>query len=206
MKDSNSRHIFLVDDEEKVRQVFAETLEQEGLRTRCFGSPSECLEQLSSKQCDLLITDLRLPEMDGVQLLRRARVVAPWLPILVITGYGDIPTAVEAIKAGADDFIEKPLDKEGFVKRVKSLLPQNGRCKQLEGLLTKSEQRVLKLVIDGKTSKEIASQLSRSKRTVEVHRAHVMSKLNVDNLIDLAKRVAAMGLLDLESPTGVTRL
>lgn len=91
MKDSNSRHIFLVDDEEKVRQVFAETLEQEGLRTRCFASPSECLEQLPSKQCDLLITDLRLPEMDGVELLRHARVVAPWLPVLVITGYGDIP-------------------------------------------------------------------------------------------------------------------
>ena len=196
MMNRNGQHIFIVDDESKVLEVIGETLEQVGLNVSCFASATDCLEQLGSRKCDLLITDLRMPEMDGIQLLRLARLVTPFVPVLIVTGYGDIPTAIEAVKAGADDFIEKPLDKKGFVDKVKSMLGENGSRTDMPCVksLTLSESRVLKLVIDGKTNKEIANLLNRSKRTVEVHRARVMRKLGVDNVIDLVKRSAAMGL------------
>jgi two-component system response regulator FixJ len=194
MRSNNSQHIFFVDDELKVRQAVGETLEQLSARVTCFPCASDCLEQLGSQKCDLLITDLRMPEMDGIELLRRARLIAPWVPVLIITGYGDIPTAVGAIKAGAADFIEKPLDKKSFVQKVKSLLPENGNGKHLGEPLTQTEQKVLRLVLDGKSNKEIANLLNRSKRTVEVHRARVMRKLGADSLIDLVKRAAATGL------------
>ena len=145
MTNNNDRHIFFVDDELKVRQVVAETLEQLSARVTCFPCASDCIDQLSSQKCDLLITDLRLPEMNGIELLRRARLIAPWVPVLIITGYGDVPTAVEAIKTGAADFIEKPLDKKNFVRKVKSLLAENGNHKHLGEPLTQSERTVLKL-------------------------------------------------------------
>jgi len=193
---NDSRHIFFVDDELKVRQVVAETLEQLGARVTCFPCASDCIEQLSPQKCDLLITDLRLLEMDGIDLVRHVQRIAPYVPVLIVTGYGHIPTAVEAIKAGAADFIEKPLDKHSFVRKVKSLLPENGHHKHPGKSLTQSEERVLKLVLNGKSNREIAHLLSRSQRTIEVHRAHVMHKLGVESLIDLVKRAAVMGLIE----------
>ena len=101
-----------------------------------------------------------------------------------------------AIKAGAADFMKKPLDKESFVTKVKSLLPENGNHKHLGKPLTQSEDRVLRLVLNGKSNQEIASLLSRSRRTIEVHRANMMHKLGVDSLADLVKRAAVMGLME----------
>jgi FixJ family two-component response regulator len=196
MMNNNRRHIFFVDDELKVRQAVVETLEQLSVRVTCFPCASDCLDQLSCQKCDLLVTDLRLPEMDGIELLRRARLIAPWVPVLIITGYGDVPTAVEAIKAGAVDFVEKPLDKKSFVRKVESLLSENGNHKHLGKPLTQSERTVLRLVIDGKSNKEIADLLNRSKRTIEVHRAKVMRKLGAKSLVDLVKRAAVMRLVD----------
>ena len=197
MKNGNGRHVFFLDDEPNVRQVIAETLEQSRLAVTCFENAVDCLENLQSQRCDLLIADLRMPEMDGVELLRRARLIAPWVPVLIITGYGDVPTAVEAIKAGAADFIEKPLDKKSFVRKVKALLPWNGNHTHWDKPLTQSEERVLVLVLGGKSNKEIANLLNRSKRTIEVHRAHVMHKLGAESLVDLVKRAAAMRVVEL---------
>jgi two-component system response regulator FixJ len=191
---NDNRSIFFVEDELKVRQVVAETLSQLSARITCFPSASDCLERLSSQKCDLLITDLKMPEMDGIELVRDVQRIAPWVPIMIITGYGDIPTAVKAIKAGAVDFIEKPLNKKSFLDKVKSLLPDNGNHKHLGESLTQSEERVLKLVLNGKTNMEIASLLSRSRRTIEVHRAHILSKLGAENIVDLVKRAFRMGL------------
>jgi two-component system response regulator FixJ len=198
MNNSNGRHIFFVDDEPNIRQVIAKTLEQSGLHVTCFACPTECLENLSAHRCDLLITDLRMPKMGGIELAREIKHRCPWMPVLILTGFGDIPTAVKAIKAGAVDFIEKPLDKKSFVRTVKSLLPENGNGKHLGKPLTQGEERVLKLVLGGKSNKEIANLLNRSKRTIEVHRAHLMRKLGAESLVDLVKRTAAMGLAHLE--------
>ena len=195
MRNGNGRHIFFVDDEPNVRQVIAETLEQSSLNVTCFACPTECLEDLSAHRCDLLITDLRMPKMSGIELAREVGCRCPWIPVLIVTGYGDIPTAVKAIKAGAADFIEKPLDKKSFVRKVKSLLPENGNHKHLGEPLTQGEERVLKLVLDGKSNKEIADLLNRSRRTIEVHRARVMRKLGADSLVDLVKRAARTNVL-----------
>jgi FixJ family two-component response regulator len=193
------KHIFFLDDEPTVREVVRETLEDSNFKVSCFGSPIECLARLRSKKCDLLITDLKMPEKDGIELLTDIKHLAPWVPVLMITGYGDIPTAVKAMKAGAVDFIEKPLEKKDFVRKIRSILKKNvATHPDLGTSLTRTEKKILQLVIDGKSNKEIAFMLHRSARTIEVHRAHLMHKLGVDNLVDLVKRVASMGLADLE--------
>jgi len=194
----SNRHIFFVDDEPKVREVVGETLEQLGSKVSCFATATDCLEQLETQRCDLLITDIKMPGMSGIELLTEAKQLAPWLPVLIVTGYGDIPTAVTAVKAGAVDFIEKPLETETFLRKVKSLMKHNAVLDFMKDKpLTRSEVRILRLVIEGKSSKEIANLFHRSIRTIEVHRASVMHKLGVDNLVDLVKRAAVMGLIDL---------
>lgn len=191
-------HIFFLDDEPKVREVVGETLEGAVMKVRCFARPADCLAQLRSKKCDLLITDLKMPEIDGIELLTHVKRLAPWVPVLVITGYGDIPTAVKAIKAGAVDFIEKPLVKETFIRKVKSILQKSTSTDTYLGKpLTRTEAKILKMVFDGKGNREIANLLNRSIRTVESHRAHIMHKLGVDNLVELIKRAVAMGLVEV---------
>ena len=140
-----------------------------------------------------------MPEKDGIELLMDVQHLAPWVPVLIITGYGDTQTAVKAMKAGAVDFIEKPLEKKNFIRKIKSILKQHvSTHPDLGTSLTWTEKKILQLIIDGKSNKEIAIILNRSVRTVEVHRAHIMHKLGSDNLFDLIKRVAAMGLIDLK--------
>ncbi len=199
MADIAKQHIFFLDDEPAIREVVRETLEDSDFKVSCFGSPTECLVRLRSQKCHLLITDLRMPEKDGIELLADVRLLAPWIPVLMITGYGDIPTAVKAMKAGAVDFIEKPLDKKNFVRKIRSVLKKNISAHPVLGAsLTRNEAKILQLIIKGKSNREIANLFHRSARTIEVHRAHLMHKLGVDNLVDLVKRVASMGLVDLE--------
>jgi len=194
----DNRSIFFVDDEPKVREVVMETLEQLDSKVSCFESAEDCLEHLGSQRCDLLITDMKMPGMNGIELLKEVKSFAPWLPVLLVTGYGDIPTAVTAMKAGAVDFIEKPLDTETLLRKVKSLLQSNAVADLIkDNPLTKSEVGILRLVIEGKSSKEIANIIHRSVRTVEVHRSRIMQKLDVNNVIDLVKRAVVMGLVDL---------
>ena len=146
-----------------------------------------------------IITDLKMPDKDGIELLTDIQHLAPWVPVLMITGYGDIPTAVKAMKAGAVDFIEKPLEKKNFVRKIKSILRKTVTAHpDLGSSLTRTETKILQLIINGKSNKEIATTLHRSARTIEVHRAHLMHKLGVDNLVDLVKRVTSMKLVDLE--------
>lgn len=199
MADIVEQHIFFLDDEPTVREVVRETLEDSNFKVSCFGSPTECLARLRSQKCHLLITDLKMPEKDGIELLMDVKRLTPWVPVLMITGYGDIPTAVKAMKAGAVDFIEKPLDKKNFVRKIRSLLKRNISAHPDLGVsLTRNETKILQLIIKGKSNKGIANLLHRSARTIEVHRANLMHKLGADNLVDLIKRVASMGLVDLE--------
>jgi two-component system C4-dicarboxylate transport response regulator DctD len=107
---NNNHQIFIIDDEQKVCNVICETLMQYEINATCFAREKDCLKELKFNRCDLLITDLMMPETDGIELMQKARHLIPYLPVIVITGYGDIPTAVSAIKAGAVDFIEKPIE------------------------------------------------------------------------------------------------
>lgn len=198
MAESVKRHIFFLDDEPEVREAVRDTLQESDVDVECFESPTECLAQLRSNRCDLLITDLKMPEKNGIELLNDVKNLAPWVPVLVITGYGDVPTAVKAIKGGAVDFIEKPLAKESFVRKVRSILQHGApHNPHLGKPLTRAEASILRLIIKGNSNREIANLLNRSVRTIEVHRAHLMQKLGVDNVIDLVKLGATMGLVNL---------
>ncbi len=192
------QRIFFVDDELKICEVVGETLEESGFEVSCFTSAADCLEQLHSPACDLLITDVKMPDMDGIEFLTKAKRLAPWIPILVITGFGNIPMAVTAVKAGAVDFIEKPLDKKNFLWKIKSILQESTfDNSHLGEPLTDNESKVLKLVMIGKSNRQISYLLHRSVRTIEVHRANLMRKLGVDNVVNLVKRAATMGLVEL---------
>jgi len=198
MRGVAKQHIFLLGDEPGVREVAKRILEGAGIKVTCFADPTTCLVRLRSQHCHLLITDLKMPGMDGIELSMKVKRLAPWIPVLMISGYGDIPTAVRAIRAGVVDFIEKPLDKTMFMRKVESILPTDGFTDpDLGKPSTPAETNVLRLALDGKSSKEIAKLLHRSTRTVDGHRSNLMRKLDIDNPIDLAKRVAAMELIDI---------
>lgn len=198
MTNITKQHVFFVDDEPKIRKMVGRTLEQVGLKVSCFARAAECLKQLHSQTCDLLITDVKMPEMDGIELLTKVKHIIPSLPVLVITGYGDIKMAVKALKIGASNFIEKPLDRQSFLSAVESALKRNAKIHRIAGnVLTKTEMIILRLILDGKSTKEIARLRHRSVRTIEDHRSHIMHKLGVDNLVDLVKQTAVVRMVEL---------
>jgi len=198
MTKRNKQHIFIVDDEPAIRKVVSKTLERLGTKVSCFASGADCIDQLRHERCDLIITDVKMPDMDGLELLTKAKRIAPWLKVLVMTGYGDVPMAVRAIKMGALDFLEKPLGIESLLHAAKSALARATPPDPLIGRsLTKTEMRVLNFVLEGKTNREIAETLSRSIKTIEVHRSHIMKKFDVDNAIDLTKRAIELGLIEI---------
>lgn len=190
------QHIFFVDDEPNVRKAVSQTLAELQCKVSCFASAADCLEALRLQNCDLLITDVNMPGTDGIELLTQARQIRPLLPVLIVTGYGDIPLAVKAVKAGALDFIEKPLDEETFLPVVESALKKTTYTDPLTGqALTKTEIQILRFIADGKSNKEIAYLLHRAVRTVENHRHRLMRKLSVDNTAELVKLAITMGLV-----------
>jgi two-component system, LuxR family, response regulator FixJ len=200
MANATSWHIFFVDDEPKVRMVVRKTLERVGVNVTCFADAETCLARLESVPCDLLITDVKMPGKDGIELLLEVRKERPWLPVVVVTGFGDVPMAVRALKGGAADFIEKPLDREAFLETVQRLLEENAdRNAVANHDLTKTEMRILHLILEGKNNREIAAELHRSPRTIEVHRSHVMHKMGAGNIVELLRRAADVGLFDLSS-------
>ena len=198
MTNITKKQIFFVDDEPNVREMVGRTLEQADLKVSYFASAAECLKQLHSQTCDLLITDVKMPEMDGIELLIEVRRIIPPLPVLIISGYGDISMAVIALKAGAADFIVKPLERQSFLSAVESVLKRNPLTHPLVNkVLTKTEIRVLHLILDGKSTKEIARLQCRSVRTIEFHRGSIMHKLGVDNLVDLVKQTTVVRPFEL---------
>lgn len=193
-----AQHVFFVDDEPGIRKIVRKILERLDVKVSCFASAHDCLEQLRSDRCDLLITDVRMPDMNGLDLVEEIKRIAPWMAVLVVSGYGDIPMAVRALKLGAVDFIQKPLSADNLISAVESALAQTASTDPLVGQeLTTAERRVLYYILNGNSNKQTASILHRSEKTIEVHRNHIMRKLGVDNVVALVKRAAAMGLVDI---------
>ena len=195
MIQGQARHIVFVDDEPTICRVVARTLGGIGLQVRCFTRAADCFKKLPDVQCDLLITDLIMPEMDGMELLRKVKHIMPSLPVLMLTGYGDIPTAVEATKAGACDFIEKPLSREVLISIVTSILEQT-TISQAPGhkALTPREKTVLQMILAGKNNREIAHLLHRTIKTAEFHRGNIMRKLGVHNAVELTEKAISLGM------------
>ncbi len=188
-------HVFFVDDDPRICDVASRTLTTAGFRVTCFLRANDCLGEFGAHSCDVLITDVAIPDMDGLELLKEVRKAAPWLPVVLVTGYGDIQTAVKATKAGAVAFLEKPLDKESLLSAVRSALQNVNPGDRLWGRqLTAAEMKVFRLIMGGKTNKEIAKLMSRSVRTIETHRTNIMHKLGAHNSVELGLRAKEMGL------------
>jgi two-component system response regulator FixJ len=195
--------VFFVDDELRICRVVCRTLEREGISVKSFCQGRECLMEMDKSPCDLLITDLKMPGMDGIELLVEAHRKYPRLPVLVLTAFGDVPTAVRALKEGAVDFIEKPLDRSTFLDMVRVMLTQiRHRTLQPSEPLTKAEMIVLRLLMEGKKNREIAAALHRSARTVEVHRSHLMRKMGANNVAELLRRASDLGLIAKDGGEG----
>ena len=191
MANTGQYRIYFVDDDPGICQEVSEFLGNAGYEVICFASPFDCLKQLVSQGCDLLIADYRIPEINGLELMRKARHILPWLPVLIITGYGDIQLAVTAIKDGAVDFLEKPLDTESFIRKIEMIIEKNhDSIKLINGSLTPMEKKVLRFVILGKNNNETAQMLNRSRRTIETHRANIMRKFGVNNVVDLYRHTS----------------
>lgn len=177
--------VFIVDDEPMVRRALKQSMEAIDLLVTCFPTAELCLEALGSQRCDLVITDYNLPGIDGVRLLDEVKQLSPLTAVLLVTGYGNVPLAVESMQHGAADFVEKPLDEQVLIPKVQELLRKNDRHSDVA--LTPMEQEILRLVTEGKANKEIAYILKRSIRTVENHRHHLMQKLHAHSTAELVR-------------------
>ncbi|MCP4613510.1 MAG: response regulator [Planctomycetes bacterium] len=194
------QHIFVVDDEPNLLKLVGIILEQTGLKVTCFAHAADCLEQLRLQTCDLLITDVKMPGIDGIELLKEAKCLVPSLPVIVMTGYADISMAIEVLTLGAAQFIEKPFAMGNFLQIVKKVMKQSPiHCPILDESLTKKEMKVLHLILECKSTKEIAQIMHLSLRTITNYRSRVMHKLGVDNVVNLVKQAAVMGLLESSS-------
>jgi two-component system, LuxR family, response regulator FixJ len=186
--------VFFVDDEQSMRTTIAEMLGKEGYNVTCFANAKACLSEVEHTGCNLLISDVKMPEMDGIQLLSRIKRVAPWIPVILITGYGSIQMAVYTTKIGAAEFIEKPFSRSALVNKVKEILSRSEDLIADALKLTKTEKKILKLILDGCSNKEIAVKVRCAVRTVEFHHTNIYRKFGVDNAVELTKKAMAMFL------------
>jgi len=194
--------VFVVDDDEAVRRFLCGLIGSVGLRAEAYASAQDFLEAYQSGRPGCLLLDIRMPGMSGLELQRELVERAPDLPVIILTGHGNVQVAVHAMKAGAVDFIEKPFNNELLLDRIqkavaKSLRADSNRVRQDEisdriRRLTAREHQVLDLVVAGQTNKGIARHLDISERTVEIHRAKVMEKMCAKSLADLVKMVATL--------------
>ena len=191
--------VFVIDDDPEVRSAVVDALKDLGCKVSCFANAVDCLEQLPKENCNLLITDVKMPGMNGLTLLSKVKRVAPWISVMLITGYGNVPMSVRALKLGAIDFIEKPLERKIFLHKVKTILKQVDFADIPIGqALTKIEKKILKLILDGEGNKQMAHKLQRALRTVERHRSNIMHKFGVDNVVGLVKKAGLINLDDVE--------
>ena len=196
--------VHIVDDEEPVRKSLAFLLTMSGFAVKMHDSATDFLAAASGIRNGVLVTDLRMPDMTGVELLRNLVKANTSLPAVVITGHADVPMAVEAMKAGATDFIEKPFEDVVLIEAIEraaeqlvdkpSELDDVASIQTRLGRLSDRERQVLSGVVAGLPNKTIAYDLDISPRTVEVHRANIMTKLQARSLSDALRIAFAAGL------------
>ncbi len=194
--------VFVIDDDKAVRHFLRGLIASVNLRVEAFTSAQEFLAAYRSSSPGCLLLDIRMPGMSGLELQQELSVRGIDLPVIVLTGHGNVQVAVHAMKAGAVDFIEKPFNNELLLDRVqkavaKSVDTYEDRIKRDEilnrrKLLTPRERQVLDLVVAGESNKGIARHLHISEKTVEIHRANVMGKMRAKSLADLVKMVSTL--------------
>ena len=200
---SDSKVVHVIDDDVDVRQSLAFLLSAAGLAVRTHDSAVAFLKALPTLQDGCIVTDIRMPEMDGLELQNRLKEMKVDMPVIVITGHGDVHLAVSAMKAGAIDFIEKPFDDEALLSAIQTALTQHSDDRRRQSLvadvrkrlraLSEREKEVLNGLVAGKPNKIIAYELGISARTVEVYRANVMTKMQANSLSELVRMVLLEG-------------
>ncbi|MBW8814064.1 MAG: response regulator [Caulobacterales bacterium] len=197
------RTVFVVDDDAAALDSLVVLLKSDGLTAKGFQSAHDFLATFDPEARGCVITDLRMPSMDGVELIKALKQAGCILPVIVITGHADVSRAVDAMKAGASDFIEKPYESEQILRAVRASLEENDAAvdagarrnrilRRMESL-TARERQVLDLIMEGASNKVIAASLQISPRTVEIYRANVMSKMRADSLSDLIRATLQAG-------------
>ncbi|MDR2613860.1 MAG: response regulator [Candidatus Accumulibacter sp.] len=189
--------VHVIDDEAIARWMFSELLQGIDAKKRIFASAREFLADYRPHPCECLVCDLRMPEIDGLTLQQHLLDEGSHLPVILVSGYADVPQAVAAIKKGAFDFLEKPVDGASLVAKVESALEHSRRLhaeylarsvrEARLALLTAKERQIAGLVAAGKSSPKIAQELEISVRTVENHRARLMEKLRAESVADLVR-------------------
>ncbi|MDD5298750.1 MAG: response regulator [Rhodocyclaceae bacterium] len=197
MSDAIEQTVFIVDDDEAIRDSLQWLLESHDMRVRLYTSPQEFLDACDASDSGCLVLDVRMPEMSGLELHEKLRERGMSWPVVFITGHGDVPMAVSALKSGAVDFIEKPFRDEDMLGLVRKCLlvdaerrVQKRRCVSVQerfALLTDREREVMQLIVAGLLNKQVADQLGISVKTVEVHRGRVMDKMRARTVVDLVQ-------------------
>lgn len=200
MKDSTV--IYVVDDDEGMRRALTTLLATIGHRVSPFGLPSEFLAKHDPSQHGCVVLDMRMPEMSGLEVQKQLNKAGSMLPVIFITGHGDVPMAVQAMKEGAFDFIQKPFRDQELVDRINHALQQDAENRKTVlqkadlqkkfDSLTPREHQVLDLVVDGRANKVIAIDLNLSERTVEIHRSNVMEKMGARSVAHVVKMALAV--------------
>lgn len=201
--------VFVVDDDPDVRDSLASLLTAANFKAETFDSARAFLASDSLARPGCLVADVRMPDMDGLELQEELGKRKSKLAVIIITGHGDVPLAVRAMKAGAVDFLEKPFEEERLLSSIRRAFAQGyamqSQAKVVEAVsrriaqLTGREREVLSLVVAGRANKEIARALNISPRTVEIHRAHVMEKMEADSLAELVR--LTMRVTDIGQPS-----
>lgn len=196
--------IHVVDDDEGMRDSLAFLLDSSGFSVRLYDGAGAFLDTLASAPPGCILSDIRMPDIDGLELLRRVKAGGRLLPVVLMTGHGDVPLAVEAMKLGAADFIEKPFDDEVLLKALHAALSHARGEERSEAsrdeffrrlaTLSQRERQVFDRLVVGDPNKVIARILDISPRTVEVYRANVMSKLQASSVSELVRNAVRAGV------------
>lgn len=197
--------VFVVDDDAPVRKSLMRLLESAGYRTESFSSADEFLDGWKANPAPgCVLLDIMMPGLDGLQLQQTLRASALEIPIIFITGHGDIPLSVKAMKAGAIDFFPKPIDDQKLLRAVDEALRRDALVRAERAArdtvsnryqtLTPREREVMALVVRGLLNKQIASALGASEKTIKIHRGRVMEKMKVNSVADLVRAAETIGL------------
>lgn len=207
---SDKAVVHVIDDDEAMRQSLAFLLGTVGMKVQTYESAMAFLAVAPEIESGCIITDVRMPEVSGLDLLRRVRELELGIPVIMITGHGDVPLAVEAMKIGALDFLEKPFDDEVLLASVRSALNQldQDQRRQTERsdiqarleTLSNRERDVLEGLVAGHANKQIAYDLGISPRTIEIYRANLMTKMQASSLSNLVRMALIAGILGSSGP------
>ena len=199
----SSHNVYVVDDDKAVRDSLRWLIESVDLTVKTFSNGQELLDNFNEKEISCLVLDVRMPGISGLDLQQRLKNMDSAVPVIIVTGHADVPMAIQAMKAGAFDFIEKPYSDQLLLERIQCAIEQDDCFKKQQTInneinlkiksLTPRELEVMGLVVSGHSNKSIAKELGVSIKTVEVHRGNLMTKMEAKSLSELVRLVMSSG-------------